>query len=113
MENQQSEAKFMCSRCGTVHPFSCIRVVPAWNETALDFLTSYRCMQCWVETLGETKLKTAVLTDEVRQKFCDFLGRHEFDELSQVLRQAKLDSSSNAIQKFLDHVQSGYIVLEP
>ena len=112
-ENNPSEGKYRCSRCGTVHPFSSIHVVPAWNENVLDFLTSYRCDQCWVETLSETKLKTVVLTDEVRQKFCDFLDRHEYDEVAQALRGAKLDNSARAVQKFLDHVQAGDIVLEP
>lgn len=116
MENEDtvgSFSTFLCSSCmKSGFPVSSMHVVPAWNES-WGFVTSYRCDRCRMESLGDTLLRLAVPTEEVRESFCQFLGFHDYADIAEMIRKQPLDRAAEMIRKFLGMVESGEIELDP
>jgi hypothetical protein len=48
------ERQLMCSQCVARGPESRVRVVPAWNESAGGYVTTFRCPACLPATIDET-----------------------------------------------------------
>ncbi len=57
------ERQFLCSGCLAVTPESAIHVLPFFNETAGDYVTTYRCGACWLAALKETETHIAQTQD--------------------------------------------------
>ena len=56
----------ICSGCGEVTPENDVNVLPCFNEDLDNFVTTYRCMDCWMEALNDTALRL-VMTDDDKQ----------------------------------------------
>lgn len=67
----------LCSACMSRVAEEDVRVIPWWNTTLEDFLTTYRCERCWIECLGQTRIKIKTRDADVRENFCEFLQRLE------------------------------------
>ena len=80
-------------------------VIPHWNAVRKDFLTTYRCGNCWKPALEETCAKIMALDADVCTKFWNFLDRHGFTDV-EVLRQASLAEASILIGRILDAIES-------
>ena len=105
----------MCSRCGVKQPLESTMVLPAWNESVEDFLTSFRCERCWRGTLWETRVKCIAdnLNEDIRDKYCNFLESHGFETQSQKARQASLEECVILFREFFDCLEEGFIILKP
>jgi hypothetical protein len=57
------ERQFLCSGCLAVTPESAIHVVPCFNQTLGDYVTTYRCGACWQVALKETETRVAQTQD--------------------------------------------------
>ena len=102
----------LCSGCRKPCSGGDAHVIPRWNADRQDFLTTYRCGNCWKEALAETRAKVTALDEEVRTKFCDFLDRHGFTDV-EIVRQAPLLEATVMIGGFLDAIASEELRLEP
>ena len=114
-ELNDAEPVAMCSRCGAKQPLVSTMVLPAWNESAEDFLTSFRCERCWRGTLLETRVMCNLdnLNEDIRDKICAFLEFHGFETQSQKVRQASLEEAVIIFRQFFDCLEEGFIILKP
>jgi hypothetical protein len=104
-------AMYICSGCYSQHTRKHISVLPTWNESAEDFVTSYRCDGCWDESLAWTRLKALVLTEDTKEKFCQFLERHHGGEPAGTIRRAPLDDAEHHVGTILNCIAEGTLVL--
>ena len=104
---------YVCSGCFSRHPKADIRVLPTWNEYVEDFVTSFRCAQCWPDSLAWTRLKAVLLTEDTREKFCQFLARYDCGEAADIIRRAPLDDAARQVGIVLDCIEAGSLRLTP
>jgi hypothetical protein len=102
----------MCSGCMKPCTGADAHVIPRWNTVREDFLTTYRCGECWPTALEETRTKMKALDAEVREKFCQFLERHHFTDVH-IVRQASLVEAAEMMGMFLDAIESEKVRLSP
>lgn len=55
MTEEDGERQAMCSGCGAVVAESDIHVIPHFNETANQYVTTFRCENCWHAALTATR----------------------------------------------------------
>lgn len=77
-------------------------MIPWWNETLGDFVTTYRCDHCWLSSLGETEDKVQGWDAGTRGKFCEFLELHRLPDIALQVREASLPEASRLAVVFLD-----------
>jgi hypothetical protein len=58
------ERRVVCSACGQLVPESLIHVIPCFNVNAGGYVTTYRCEQCWLPSLLETRTRLASTENE-------------------------------------------------
>lgn len=102
----------LCSGCRKPCSGDDAHVIPRWNIERQDFLTTYRCGNCWKQALDETRAKIMALDADVCTKFCNFLNRHGFTDV-EIVRQASLAEASAMIGKVLDAIESETLRLAP
>jgi hypothetical protein len=54
----------LCSGCLRVVPESEVHVIPCFNSSAQGYVTTYRCEQCWLPALEQTRTQLATTEDE-------------------------------------------------
>jgi len=94
-------------------PVEAVNVVPGFNTSVSDYVTSYRCENCRLSTLIgiEGFLR---FVQEALPKLCKFIERHQYMEFL-------LDEDRNLLQdctvlrtkalKFLEEIREGKIIL--
>jgi hypothetical protein len=102
----------MCSGCHTPCTGADAHVIPHWNPAVGKVLTTYRCGECWVEALDQTRGDVVSGAPEVRASFWDFMARRGFTD-AETFRAAPPDRQEATLLAILDAVQSGRLVLEP
>ena len=58
------ERQILCSGCLGVFPEPLITVIPYFNSDLSEYVTTYRCEQCWGPSLEETRTRLANTTNE-------------------------------------------------
>jgi len=58
------ERQILCSRCLQVFPESLVHVIPYFNSNVNAYVTTYRCEQCWIPSLEETRTRIAGTQNE-------------------------------------------------
>ena len=58
------ERQILCSGCLQVFPESLVHVIPYFNSTVNAYVTTYRCEQCWIPSLEETRTRLASTQNE-------------------------------------------------
>jgi hypothetical protein len=103
----------MCSGCRTPTPNTEAHVIPHWNETAESIFTSYRCNNCWIAAIDETR--EAVKSDNplVISTFCDFLSGQGFTTDAENLRKAPIEQTRATLLALLDATEDGRAVFHP
>jgi hypothetical protein len=76
-------------------------------------LTTYRCNNCWIESLARLRTLVASGEDEIQMSFCDFLARRGFTKDSETIRVAPLQQRKAYLFAVIDAVQAGDLVFEP
>ena len=61
---EAEERQILCSRCLQVVPESLVHVIPYFNGDVGEYFTTYRCEQCWLPSLEETRTRLANTEDE-------------------------------------------------
>ena len=103
---------FMCSSCYTPTPMADAHVVPGWNSSQSRILTTYRCGNCWIKTLDETRDALKSGNPEVITSFCEFLERQRFNDVN-VIRNAPAKQAESMLLIVLDAVQNGNVEFAP
>lgn len=62
-KESDEELQALCSACFTGVPVARAHVVPHYNDMLLGYVTAYRCENCWLKTLDETRDRLAACTD--------------------------------------------------
>jgi hypothetical protein len=112
-EESSEQLQLFCSVCMKTSPAAEARVIPWWNNDSQDFLTTYRCGGCFIQSLAETRSKISLLDTDTRRKFCEFLERHDYIVDAGTIREAPLDEASRLIGTVLDAIESGEVRLSP
>jgi hypothetical protein len=71
-----SERSVFCSGCYNVFPESKIHVIPHFNETVMNYVTTYRCNECWLSALDDTTKRLARASANELAQVAEFFGRH-------------------------------------
>ena len=58
------ERQILCSGCLQVFPESLVHVIPYFNSSVNAYVTTYRCEQCWMPALEETRTRLAATQNE-------------------------------------------------
>jgi hypothetical protein len=103
----------MCSGCHTPCSGADAHVIPRWNPALRKVLTTYRCGNCWVQSLEELRGQVVSGDEEVRASFWDFLARHGFTKDAERLRAAPAEEQEAVLLAIVDAVQDGRLMLEP
>ena len=53
------ERQVCCSGCLQIFPESQIHVIPCFNDSAEGYVTTFRCQQCWIPSIEETRTRLA------------------------------------------------------
>ncbi len=71
------ERHVFCSGCFTVLPESEIHLIPFYNDTLRNYVTTYRCDSCWLDGIDETR-KRIELTESSSEiaLAAEFFKRH-------------------------------------
>ena len=73
----QEERQIFCSGCLQVFSESLIHVIPHFNNSVAAYVTTYRCEECWIPSLEETRSRLASTQDEAEIVSAgDFFQRH-------------------------------------
>lgn len=70
------EATALCSGCYRPVLASQVHVIPCYNDDPGDYVTSFRCAECWKPSLAETRARVEHGSDRDVVQLCEFLGRH-------------------------------------
>lgn len=57
------ERQILCSGCLQVFSESLVHVIPYFNSSVNAYITTYRCDQCWIPALEETRTRLASTQD--------------------------------------------------
>lgn len=58
------ERQILCSGCLQAFPESLVHVIPYFNSSVNGYVTTYRCEQCWIPALEETRARLANTRNE-------------------------------------------------
>jgi hypothetical protein len=73
----EGERQVFCSGCLQVFPESLVHVIPYFNDSVTAYVTTYRCGECWIPSLEETRSRLASTQDEAEiMSAGDFFHRH-------------------------------------
>jgi hypothetical protein len=76
-------------------------------------LTTYRCNNCWIESLAQLRTLVASGEDEIQMSFCDFLAGHGYTKDSETIRVAPPQQREGYLFAIIDAVQAGDLVFQP
>ena len=109
--SDDEEISLLCSSCFKLCTGDNAHVIPWWNDILENFVTTYRCGNCWLTSLDETKVRINVLDEDSRDKFCAFMERHKHAGRAKSIRLASLAEASRMINEFLKDLKSKRVVL--
>ena len=66
----------LCSACYRVLPASQIRVLPWYNDSVGNYVTTFRCGECFARSIAETRAHLEAGGDREVVQMCEFFGRH-------------------------------------
>ena len=112
-EGIQEPYFLMCSGCYTPTVSTEAHVIPFWNKTVSSILTTYRCNNCWLPALAETREAVQSGNDEVLSSFCDFLKLQGFTSDSEKLRTDPPEQTKAVLLAILDATGDGRAVFHP
>jgi hypothetical protein len=73
----REERQILCSGCLQVFPESLVHVIPYFNSDVNAYVTTYRCEQCWIPALEETRTRLAGTQNEAEIVSAgEFFQRH-------------------------------------
>jgi hypothetical protein len=64
LDEKSEERQILCSGCLQVFPESLVHVIPYFNSSVNAYVTTYRCEQCWIPALEETRARLAGTQDQ-------------------------------------------------
>ena len=109
--DEAAGAEYMCSSCYKVVSQAHIHVIPWFNDSVGDYVTTFRCDDDWLSSLDETRAHflASVEHPQERAKFVAFFERHQL---------SALDGSDPAALRreglaLLDKIRTKQIVLSP
>lgn len=100
----------MCSGCHTPTPNTEAHVIPYWNAIAESIFTTYRCNNCWIAAIDETRAAVRSDNPNVISTFCDFLSRQGFTTDAENLRNAPVEQTRGTLLAILDATEDGRAV---
>jgi hypothetical protein len=109
--DEAAGSEYMCSTCFKVVSQAHIHVIPWFNDSEGDYVTTFRCDDDWLSSLDETRAHflAGVEHPQDRAKFVAFFERHQL---------SGLDASDAAALRrdglaLLDKIRAKQIVLPP
>lgn len=112
-EEDGTPVLFMCSGCYTPTPVAEGHVIPFWNQGVRRILTTYRCNNCWLAGIDETRAALNSGDADVIPSFCDFLALQRFTKDAENLRVAPPDEARQMLLALLDATAAGRATFDP
>ena len=105
------EVPIVCSGCLRLVSETLVHVIPYFNKEVRGFVTTYRCEQCWLPSLAETRTRLANTADEMELASAVAF----FERRGVILHEFKRGDPAPVIRKMLsrmlDLLKSGTIRL--
>jgi hypothetical protein len=77
LDEKPEDRQILCSGCLQVFSESLVHVIPYFNSSGNAYVTTYRCEQCWIPALEETRTRLASTRDEAEiASAATFFQRH-------------------------------------
>lgn len=109
--DESAGSEYMCSSCYKTFSQAHIHVIPWFNDSMGDYVTTFRCDDDWLSSLDETRAHflASVEKPEDRARFVAFFERHQL---------SGLDASNAAVLRreglaLLDKIRAKQIILSP
>jgi hypothetical protein len=101
----------LCSGCMGVTAERAIAVVPAWNDSAGDYVTSFRCPACLATTIDGVRARLAdpARTGEL-ERLCELFKRHAIF-VHEYLRGDPIEQVRPIVLHLLDLIASRALVI--
>jgi hypothetical protein len=113
MEDEvQPPLSLLFSSCYTPCSGDNAHVVPRWRQDQRRIFTTYRCGNCWIQSLDETRAAVRTGDADVVSSFCDFIERQGYTDVD-VIRSAPPAKAKAYLLTILDAVQDGSVVFDP
>jgi len=104
-------SEYLCSKCLKLFPQAHIHVIPSFDDSMANYITTFRCDDDWLSSLDETRAHflASVEHPQDRARFVAFFERHKL---------SGLDASDPAVLRrdglvLLDKIRARQIVLSP
>jgi hypothetical protein len=88
-------------------------VIPYWNKAVRRILTTYRCNNCWLAGIDETRAALNSGDADVIPSFCDFLALQRFTKDAETLRTSPPEEARAMLLALLDATQDGRAIFDP
>jgi hypothetical protein len=76
-DEKPEDRQILCSSCLQIFSESLVHVIPYFNSSVNGYVTTYRCEQCWIPALEETRARLASTQDEAEiASAANFFQRH-------------------------------------
>lgn len=114
-DESPGQPQLLCSRCGTLCSGTDAHVIPWWNPHVGQVLTTYRCEQCWLVSLEETRsfVRGPAYDEAARTEFVRFLEHHHLDRIAASVAGGPREASIAVLLEFVAQVESQALVLRP
>ena len=112
-EDGDAPVFFMCSGCRTPTPAAEIHVIPHWNHNVRRILTAYRCDNCWLAGIDDTRAALNSGEADVIPSFCDFMALQGFTKDAETLRASPPEEARATLLAILDATQDGRAIFDP
>jgi hypothetical protein len=108
---EAAESMYMCSECFKTVSQAHVHVIPWFNDSLDNYVTTFRCDDHWLSSLDETRAHFLANLEhsEDREKFVAFFERHQLSGLG-AADAAALKRDGLAI---LDKIRNKQIILSP
>ncbi|HNJ39453.1 MAG TPA: hypothetical protein PKZ53_03115 [Acidobacteriota bacterium] len=103
----------ICSSCYSRCSGSNAHVIPWWNPDQKNIFTTYRCGNCWLSSLEETRQAVLNGGSEVQICFCDFLTRQGLKHEARTIRDSPPEQSQALLLAILTDVQEQKVIFHP
>jgi hypothetical protein len=112
-EPRAEDVYMMCSSCHTPCLVSEGHVIPGWNKSVQRILTSYRCSNCWLPGIENTREVVSSGNADVYSSFADFLDVQGYDEIASKIRALSAEDQRDVILGILNLLEKGHEPFHP
>src|SRR5262245_36106129 len=109
--SQERARQVFCSGCFTVLLESKIHLIPCYNDALRNYVTTYRCESCWLDSIDETRERIELTESSSDIELAaEFFKRHAVF-IHEYLRGDPPEDVKRALLRLIDLMKTGGLKL--